>query len=176
MQLRAISRKKGRVGWSGALLLGVAILLALPVSHSHAAPGWRQRRQFLATLRREMSALEQGQKAQEKALKQAQKALRAKTEADAGAERRECFKQATRGSEKRTCVQALLERRKSLSQQLKQEKKALQDQNRADRQRLEQEHRRRLADFDHGGTGAPVPAASPSPGASPAASSGPSQN
>jgi hypothetical protein len=163
------SRRRLKV-LAGVIVLGSFTLTAVQVSHSHAAPHWRERRAFVATLQTEMRRFENSLKSEMNELKASQKARRDQSEREARDQRRACFKQATRGSEKRTCVQTLLARRKDLVQRLKEEMKLKREDHRARRKQMEEEQRRRLAEFDHRGA-ASVPGATavadPTPAAVP---------
>jgi hypothetical protein len=136
---------------AGIMVLGFFVLTALQISHSHAAPHWRERRAFVATLQTEMRRFEDSLKSEMNELKASQKSRRDQSERESRDQRRECFKQATRGSEKRTCVQTLLARRKDLVQQLKEEMTLKREDHRARRKQMEEDQRRRLGEFDRGG-------------------------
>jgi len=159
---------------AGILVVGFLSLTALQVSHSHAAPHWRERRAFVASLQTEMRRLENGLKSEMSELKSSQKSRREQSEREARDQRRECFRQSTRGSEKRACVQTLLARRKELVRQLKEEMKLKREDHRSRRKQMEDDQRRRLAEFDRGGVAGapgasavagptPVPAPVPTP-------------
>ena len=124
------------------------LLVGLQVKISYSAPGWRERRAFVAKLQREFGELERNQKSEMKSFRAEQKAARKEWEKQGRNERRECFKRASRGSEKRSCVQALLAQRKTLVDRQKLELKERKREQRESRRQLEEDQRRRLAEFD----------------------------
>jgi hypothetical protein len=146
------------------VVVGLAVM---QVSAADAAPQWRERRAFVAVLQGEMRQLDGVLKQESTQLKASQKARRDQSEREARDRRRECFKQSTRGSEKRACVQALLARRKVLVQQLKEETKRMREDHRQRRKQAQEDHRRRLAEFDRGGAAQPSALAAPMPTPSP---------
>ena len=142
------------------LALSMGLFLAL---HSHAVSDRPGRSQFIASLRTEMKELNRRQKAEMADLKASQKAARKDFENEIRGQRRACFDQSTRGSEKRTCVQEFLARRKSMLQIQNEEYRRRKGEQMARKKALEEEHQRRLREFD---TGAVAPPSIPSPSAS----------
>ncbi len=159
-------RMSGR-RWKVLAQIVVVALAVMQVSAADAAPSWRERRDFVATLQGEMRQLDGTLKREMAELKASQKARRDQSEREARDQRRDCFKQATRGSEKRACVQVVLIRRKELVQQLKEETRRMREDHRQRRKQTVEDHRHRLAEFDRDGTAQPsalpAPAATPSP-------------
>jgi len=159
-------RTSGR-RWKVLAQIVVVGLALMQVSTADAASSWRERRAFVATLQGEMRQLDGTLKHEMSELKASQKARRDRSEREARDQRRECFKQATRGSEKRACVQVVLIRRKELVQQLKEETQRMREDHRQRRKQTVENHRQRLVEFDRGGAAnlsapaAPLPAPSP---------------
>ncbi|MBU6375300.1 MAG: hypothetical protein KGQ59_04845 [Bdellovibrionales bacterium] len=143
----------------GALVVLLFVALSL-WPHSHASSDRAERSAFMKTLRSEMKQLNRRQSSEIAELKAAQKAERKNSESEMRSKRRQCFSKATQGSEKRTCVQDFLASRKSFRQIQREDFQKRKNEHMVQRRALEEEHQRRLRDFDSGVT---TPVDSPTP-------------
>ena len=107
-----------------------------------------------------MKQLNRRQSSEIAELKAAQKAEKKNAENEMRTKRRECFSKATQGSEKRNCVQDFLARRKSFRQIQRDDFRKRKNEHIVQRRALEEEHQRRLRDFN-GGVTTPVVVPSP---------------
>ncbi|MEN9722475.1 MAG: hypothetical protein RJB38_461 [Pseudomonadota bacterium] len=145
---RWLQRMERLVISRGAVLLVFALLAPFSSSRAIASPEASTRRELIARLRSEFSELERRQKAEMADLKASQKARRKQFEVEAQNQRRDCFRSAVRGSEKRACVQDFLGRRKTLIQMMSEELTSRKNEQQVRRRSLEEDHRRQVQEWD----------------------------
>lgn len=117
---------------------------APPASMRSSVPAAVDHRKLASSLRSELRALDRRHKNEIADLRASHQVRRRQFETDGRQRRRECFKGATRGSEKRDCVQEFLAGRKALLGSFKDELARRREEQAIRRKSLQEEHALRL--------------------------------
>ncbi len=116
----------------------------MPSQRESSVPAAVDHRKLASSLRSELRALDRRHKNEIADLRASHQVRRRQFEIDGRQRRRECFKVATRGSEKRDCVQEFLAGRKALLQTLKDELARRREEQAIRRKSLQEEHALRM--------------------------------